>query len=39
MTISEFAKEYHEKMFPGYKSKFLELDSEFIERVDEPAFI
>ena len=30
MTISDFAKEYHEKMFPGYVSKFLETDTEFI---------
>ena len=34
MAITEFAKEYHEKMFPGYKSKFLETDPEFIERFD-----
>lgn len=38
MMISEFSKEYHEKMFPGYKSKFLETDPEFIERFDNFAF-
>ena len=38
MAITEFAKEYHEKMFPGYKSKFLETDPEFIERFDNFAF-
>ena len=38
MAISEFAKEYHETMFPGYKSKFLETDPEFIERFDNFAF-
>ena len=38
MAISDFAKEYHEKMFPGYVSKFLETDPEFIERFDNFAF-
>ena len=38
MAISEFAKNYHEKMFPGYRSKFLETDPEFIERFDNFAF-
>lgn len=38
MAITKFAKEYHEKMFPGYKSKFLETDPEFIERFDNFAF-
>jgi len=38
MAITEFAKEYHEKMFPGYVSKFLETDPEFIERFDNLAF-
>ena len=38
MNISEFSKKYHEKMFPGYKSKFLETDPEFIERFDNFAF-
>jgi 4-carboxymuconolactone decarboxylase len=31
MAITEFSKKYHEKMFPGYESKFLETDPEFIE--------
>ena len=26
MSISENAKKYHERMFPGYKSKLLETD-------------
>ena len=34
MAMTEFAKEYHEKMFPGYVSKLLETDPEFIERFD-----
>lgn len=38
MKITDFAKEYHEKMFPGYESKFLETDPEFIERFDNFAF-
>lgn len=38
MTITEKAKQYHEKMFPGYVSKFLETDPEFIERFDNFAF-
>lgn len=38
MAITNFAKEYHEKMFPGYVSKFLETDPEFIERFDNFAF-
>ena len=38
MAITEFAKEYHEKMFPGYVSDFLRTDSEFIERFDNFAF-
>ena len=32
MAITEFAREYHEKMFPGYVSAFLETEPEFIER-------
>jgi hypothetical protein len=24
MAITEFAKQYHERMFPGYHSRFLE---------------
>lgn len=38
MKISEKANQYHEKMFPGYKSSFLETDPEFIERFDNFAF-
>lgn len=38
MAISEAAQDYHEKMFPGYQSKFLETDPEFIERFDNFAF-
>lgn len=38
MAITEFAKEYHEKMFPGYISDFLRTDPEFIERFDNFAF-
>lgn len=38
MAITEFSKNYHEKMFPGYVSKFLETDPEFIERFDNFAF-
>lgn len=39
MAITEFAKQYHEKMFPGYESKFLETDPEFMERFDNFAFV
>ena len=38
MNISKFAREYHEKMFPGYVSKFRETDPEFMERFDNFAF-
>lgn len=38
MAITEFSKKYHEKMFPGYVSKFIETDPEFIERFDNFAF-
>lgn len=38
MAITNYAKDYHEKMFPGYVSKFLETDPEFIERFDNFAF-
>ena len=38
MNITEAAKAYHEKMFPGYHSKFQETDPEFIERFDNFAF-
>ena len=38
MAITEFSKAYHARMFPGYQSKFLETDPEFIERFDNFAF-
>jgi len=38
MAITEFSKRYHEKMFPGYESGFLETDPEFIELFDNFAF-
>lgn len=38
MAISDFSKQYHEKMFPGYQSDFLRTDPEFIERFDNFAF-
>lgn len=38
MSITEASKKYHEKMFPGNHSSFLETDPEFIERFDNFAF-
>jgi len=38
MAITDLSKEYHEKMFPGYVSKLLETDPEFVERFDNFAF-
>ena len=38
MAISNAARDYHERMFPGCQSKFLETDPEFIERFDNFAF-
>lgn len=38
MEITAAAKEYHERMFPGYRSTFLDTDPEFIERFDNFAF-
>lgn len=38
MAISEKAKQYHEKMFPGCISSFLKTDPEFIELFDNFAF-
>lgn len=38
MAVSDFAKQYHEKMFPGHISKFIETDPEFIELFDNFAF-
>ena len=34
MSMTEAAKQYHEKLFPGYHSPFQETDPEFIERFD-----
>ena len=38
MSMSEFAKNYHEKMLPGYESSLRITDPEFIERFDNFAF-
>lgn len=38
MAITDFAKEYHDKMFPEQQSSFLETDPEFAERFDNFAF-
>ncbi len=38
MALTTFAKQYHEKMFPGYISDFLRTDPEFIELFDNFAF-
>lgn len=38
MAINENAKKYHERMFPGYESKLLKTDPEFIELFDNFAF-
>lgn len=38
MAMNDKAKEYHERMFPGYVSDFLRTDPEFIERFDNFAF-
>lgn len=38
MTANQNAQQYHEKMFPGYKSDFLRTDPEFIEFFDNFAF-
>lgn len=38
MAMTESAKKYHEKMFPGYVSSFLETDPDFIEQFDNFAF-
>jgi len=38
MAITENAKKYHEKMFPGYQSSFFKTDPEFIEFFDNFAF-
>ena len=38
MPISEFAKQYYEKMFPGSASRFLETDPEFSDLFENFAF-
>ena len=38
MAVSEFAKQYYEKMFPGCASIFEETDPEFVERFESFAF-
>ena len=38
MAITDFSKEYYERMFPGIASKLLETDPEFVERFDNFAF-
>lgn len=38
MAISEFSKQYHEKMFPQFQSSLSQTDPEFIERFDNFAF-
>ncbi|MBD5145099.1 MAG: carboxymuconolactone decarboxylase [Ruminococcus sp.] len=38
MAVSDFAKQYHEKMFPNQISKLIESDPEFIELFDNFAF-
>ena len=38
MAVTENAKAYHERMFPGCVSKFLETDPAFIERFDNFVF-
>lgn len=38
MAVREAAKQYHERMFPGYESPFQVTDPDFIERFDNFAF-
>ena len=38
MAITEFAKKYHNKMFPERQSSLQETDPEFVERFDNFAF-
>lgn len=38
MSISEFSKDYHGRMFPEYESKLLQTDPEFVEIFDNFAF-
>ncbi|MDD6449352.1 MAG: hypothetical protein PUF78_06490 [Lachnospiraceae bacterium] len=34
MALTENAKKYHERMFPGYESEAIKKDPEFIEHFD-----
>lgn len=38
MAITENARNYHERMFPGYRSALAQTDPEFMERFDNFAF-
>ena len=38
MNFTKNAEAYHERLFPGYDSKFRVTDPEFIERFDNFAF-
>ena len=38
MMITKEAKEYHDRMFPGYVSELYKTDPEFVERFDNFAF-
>ena len=38
MSLTENAKKYHERMFPGYESVAIKKDPEFIERFDNFAY-
>ncbi|MBQ9274340.1 MAG: carboxymuconolactone decarboxylase family protein [Succinivibrio sp.] len=38
MSMSNFARDYHERMFPGYKSDFRRTDPQFIAAFDNFAF-
>lgn len=35
---TDFAEQYHKKMFPSFQSAFLETDTEFVELFDNFAF-
>lgn len=38
MSLTENARKYHERMFPGYESAAIKKDPEFIERFDNFAY-
>ena len=38
MALTENAKKYHERMFPGYESEAIKKDPEFIEQFDNFAY-